>query len=227
MVRASNRAPTPLSGIRVYVEGGGDVRASQSDIKKGFANLFRRACPDLPAPKVIACGGRSEAFRDFEIAIAEHADELCLLLVDSESPVAEGVKPWTHVGQRAGDRWKRPEGAHDDHLHFMAQAMESWIMADPAALAQYYKQDFKLNALKATTDLETIDKKDLAAALELATRATRRGPYKKSDGFVLIGLVDPQKVRARCPRHAERFFKHLRDTLAALDKGARSVSAGR
>jgi hypothetical protein len=73
--------------------------------------------------KVVSCGGRSDAFQDFCIALREHQEDYVILLVDSEEAVVSG--PWEHLRDRVGDNWQRPAGAHDDQAQLMVQSMES------------------------------------------------------------------------------------------------------
>ena len=74
-------------------------------------------------PRVVACGSRNDAFRDFKIALRERVerkdDEYPILLVDSEDPVAGSDRSdanpsgaWSHLSRR--DDWTRPSGAKDD-----------------------------------------------------------------------------------------------------------------
>lgn len=200
-----------IRSARVYVEGGGDVRSQQARLREGFANLFKRALGGLPQPKVIACGGRSQAFEDFRDGIRNHPDALCLLLVDSEAPVVEGRSTWDHVRQRVGDGWTRPEGIGDDQLFFMAQAMEAWLIADVDALARFYGQRFRVQDIPTRANVEEVAKRDLFEALKKATRETRG--YAKSDGFVLIGKLCPKTVCERSPVHARRFFARLSEAM--------------
>jgi hypothetical protein len=204
-----------IKGVRVYVEGGGDVRSQQARLRLGFANLFKSLLGGLPQPKVIACGGRSKAFEDFKDGLRKHADSLCLLLVDSEAPVAEGASSWEHVRQRVGDGWVRPEVAGDDQLFFMAQAMEAWLIADVEALTKFYGQKFRAQDIPTRANVEEVPKRDLFDGLARATRETRTA-YCKSDGLVLIGKISAAKVRERSAVHAEKFFERLRGAVACL-----------
>jgi hypothetical protein len=76
-------------------------------------------------PRIIACGGRDDAFDRFRHAPEEqHA----ILLVDSEGPVA--TKPWVHL--KARDGWD-PGAATDDQAQLMVACMERglWRIARP------------------------------------------------------------------------------------------------
>jgi len=200
--------------VNVYVEGGGSYRGEQRPLREAFTRLFGGVLGKLPMPRVVACGGRSNAFRDFEIALRSNKETLCLLLVDSEAPVKAGVGPWTHVRERRGDGWERPEAAGEDQLHLMVQMMETWIVADADALGRYYGKGFDAGALP-TGRLEDVSKGDLEKKLTKATRATTKKGYKKSDGLALIGCVDPHRVEEACPS-AKRFFTHLRRACKTL-----------
>ncbi|WP_437685853.1 DUF4276 family protein [Sorangium sp. So ce176] len=201
--------------MRVYVEGGGASRRAQEPLREGFSKLFEKVLGACARPKIIACGSRNEAFADFKRALKSHPDALCILLVDSEEPVKPAISTWGHVSRREGDQWPRPDGVRDEQLHLMVQAMEAWLVADAESLAAYYKQGFRKDALPRQKNVELIAKKDLYEALERATRESKtKGKYAKYHGFELIGLVDPNRVRAASV-HAARFFDTLMDHAAA------------
>lgn len=200
-----------MVAVRVYIEGGGTTRREQAGLRQGFADLFTKLLGDCPKPKAIPAGGRGNALAEFEHGVRSNPEALCLLLVDSEAAVQKGTTPWEHVRTREGDGWSRPDGATDEQLHLMVQTMEAWFVADPEALAAYYGQGFREDALPRQKDVEQVAKTDVAKALERATKdSKKKGQYLKSHGFELIGKIDPSKVR-KVSRHAARFF----DTLAA------------
>src|SRR4051812_10283109 len=107
-----------MVAVRLYIEGGGDLRRGQRPLRNGFSDFFARLLGDGPKPKVILCGGRKQAFDDFARALRSHSADVCLLLVDSEAPVRPDATPWEHVRERPGDGWARPDGVTDDQLHF-------------------------------------------------------------------------------------------------------------
>jgi hypothetical protein len=198
------------TAIQVFVEGGGNSRDEQTEIRRGFATLFSKLLGVRAKPKVVCSGSRNQAFKEWERAIKTHPETLSLLLVDSEGPILPGVDPWDHVSKRAGDtHWQKPPHIDDDCLFFMVQTMEAWFMADKQALVSFYgTKHFQVTALPDRPNVENIPKQELEKTLAHASRDTTKGAYEKSHGFAIVGLLDPTKVRAASP-HAARFFDKL------------------
>ena len=196
--------------LYLCVEGGGsDSTDLRAECRRGFRTLLERAGFAGRMPRLVACGGRREAFNAFcnHLALG-HA---VLLLVDSEEEVS-AASPWAHVAQRKGDGWKQPAGSTDDHLHFMVRSMEGWLLADRDALAEYYGSGFATNQLPPQKPVDTIDRHDAVKALEAASKHTRKGKYAKGEhSFDLLCRVSPTKVRKEA--WAERFFVALNKTL--------------
>ena len=208
MVSRGKAAPSSAA-VRIFVEGGGSTREEQAALRHGFSDLLAKALGTRRMPSVITCGGRDQAFKEWQRALKRHPHEICILLVDSEGPVPGGLTPWACLQARTGDtHWSKPQGTADDQLHLMVQAMEAWFFADRDALARYYGTNFQPNALPARPDVENIPKQELAKSLAHASRNTTKGAYMKHHGFALIGQIDPAKVRAASP-WATRFFDHL------------------
>ena len=206
-----------MVAVKVYVEGGGATRADQRLLKEGFGKLFAKVLGARAKPAVVLCGGRKQAFDEFQVALrrASTTGDLCVLLVDSEGAIAEGVSSWQHVAARQGDQWQRPDGVGDHQLHLMVQMMEAWLVSDPDALADYYGQGFRVKTLPTRRNVEEIPKSELTTALVDATRGVKakgKNQYLKRHGFELIALVDPAKIESRAAR-ASLFFGFLRDTL--------------
>lgn len=197
------------AAVWVFVEGGGHSGSEQTEIRRGFSKLFSKVLGTHSKPTVIACGPRDQALREWRCALESHPRVRCILLVDSEAHVQEGIAPWAHVRRGDGDGWEKPDSATEDQLHFMVHCMESWFLADPGALDAFYGQGFQRSALPAREDVEGISKRHLHNALQRATRGAKtKGSYDKAHGFTLIGLIDPAKIRAASP-WAARFFDHL------------------
>ena len=97
----------------------------------------------------------------------------------------------------------------------MAQSMETWIVADPEALAAYYGRDFNVAKLPRRANLEDEPKEQVLKALNEATRRTRMGAYHKiKHGGAVLRQLNPARVQARC-QHCKRLFEELARIIAA------------
>jgi hypothetical protein len=197
--------------VRIYVEGGGDHnKFLQTQCRRGFSEFFRKAGLVGRMPRIVACGGRRHAYDSFRTS-HENAGmyDFPILLVDSEAPVV-GTDPWEHVRLRADDGWQRPDGASQDQIHLMVQAMEAWFHADKEMLQQYFGQGFRLAALRPRPDIDNIPKADLFTGRQMATRdCVKKGEYSKGQhSFEILALIDPARVKASSP-HAGRLFSVL------------------
>ena len=198
--------------VRIYVEGGGDHNKDlPTRCRRGFSKFFEKAGLKNRMPSVVACGGRHHAYISFRTS-HENAgpNDLPILLVDSEAPVTR-TDPWEHVRLRAGDGWQRPQGALQDQIHLMVEAMEAWFHADKEALQQYFGQGFRLTALRQQPDIDNIPKADLLSGMQMATRdCLKKGEYSKGQhSFEILARIDPAKVRASSPLHAGRLLNVL------------------
>lgn len=200
-----------MVSVRLYIEGGGDSKALRTECRRGFAEFVKKGGLALRMPRIVACGGRQGAYKDFRIAAEQAAGQgVPMLLVDAEEPVQAG-DPWEHL--QARDGWTRPVDTTDDQCHLMVQVMESWFLTDVEALAKYYMGDFQRNALPANQEVEAIPKADVLSGLTNATKHTQKGAYSKgSHSFAILALIDAAKVEKAAP-HARRFFAALRSLL--------------
>ena len=203
-----------MSSVEIYMEGGGDRRNGKERLRLGMdaflSEMKGMARSRSTRWRLVLCGGRNQAYRAFVEACRSDRDGIFVLLVDSEGPV--NSSPRAHLAARDG--WNLSEVA-DNQIHLMVQVMETWIIADPEALAAYYRQSFQANALPAADDLETVGKNEVAAALDRATERTQKGRYHKiHHAAALLACIDPAKARARC-RHCERLFTTLDAAVAA------------
>ncbi len=124
-----------MSEDRIYVEGGSDALATRC--REGFRKLLEKAGFTGRIPRIVACGGRDEAYDDFENALASGKYAHLALIVDSEDPVQDIEKTWEHL--KARDGWERPPGADDAQVFLMTTCMETWIVADRDSLGSITK----------------------------------------------------------------------------------------
>ena len=192
--------------ITLYVEGGGHGRDGKAALRQGFDILLAkqklRARDRQWRWRLTMCGSRSEAYRAFTHAVKDRLAGVVGLLVDSEGPVFD-ASPGGRVTHLAGrDGWDLA-GAPADSVHLMIQCMETWLVADAAALAAVYGQGFQARSLSSRRDLDGESKADVLASLDRATRRTARAGYGKiRDASAVLGKSSPETIAARCPSFA-------------------------
>ncbi len=201
--------------LHLYVEGGGDSKLLRTACRRGFSEFLTKAGLKGHMPRIVACGGRKQAYDDFCIALRQ-GQRAAMLLVDSEDPVTVS-SPWMHLLQRPGDAWPTPPDATDDECHLMVQCMESWFLADRDTLKTFFGQGYDANALPPVQNsIETVPKIVLYQALAKATKdcKTKEQYGKGEHSFLLLALVDPARVTA-ASKWANRFVTLLKKTMAA------------
>lgn len=192
--------------IRLYVEGGGDSKALRTACRRGFQLFLEKAGVTGRMPRVVACGGRQNAYESFTTAHST-GEGNPMLLVDAEAPVT-ATGPWEHLNARDG--WERPNDVSDDQCHLMVQVMECWFLADRDVLTSFYGRGFQTNALPGNPQVEQVSKADVLSGLTHATRNTQKKRYDKgSHSFDILGAISPAAVEAAAP-HAKRFLDTLR-----------------
>ncbi len=190
--------------VRLYVEGGGD-RNSKIACREAFRSFVRKAGADRRMPRIVASGGRNQAYDDFKAALVQR-NVTAMLLVDAEEEVTASGS-WEHL--RSRDGWRRPTGASNDQCHLMVQIMESWFLADRQALQDFYGDGFRPKALPGNPKIEQVPKQDVLNGLERAAQSTRQRGYSKGrHSFSILATLDPTKVRAASP-YANRFIQAL------------------
>ena len=194
---------------KLYIEGGGERRDLSARFREGWNEFFKSAGL-ASKTKVVRGGGRGKTFDLFVTATENNRpNEIPILLVDSEDPVASGHTVWQHLFARKDDGWQRPPNADDDQAFLMVQAMETWFLADRDALRKYFGTRFRQNALKKWPDLEAVPKPTVLAALKRATAACTKHYAKGKVSFELLAHINPDLVTTACP-HAEALLKRLR-----------------
>jgi hypothetical protein len=216
-----------LRDIAVYVEGGGNGKEQKAKLRRGFDALFAkekaRAGEKRLGLTFVCCGSRQEAYEAFRNALRVNQERISALLVDSECAIASVPADTAndarirvdHLRQRQGtggrgqgDGWTLPEDV-SARVHLMVQCMEAWIVADPSPLQEFYKRDFRQDALPKRPNLEDEPKADLYEKLKNATKDTQKGEYGKiKHASKLLEVIQPDAVAVRCPR-----FKIFREWL--------------
>lgn len=192
--------------IRIHFEGDRRLRRGFHEF---FGELIRDARQRWIRFELIPCGGR--AVRDFMNALRAHPAALNLLLVDCEGPPAHCV---IQRLRRRSD-WKPPRGTvvGDNRVFRMIELMESWFLADQAALAGYYGRGFNAKRLPGESAVQAIPKDRVLLSLKAATRTCDKGYYgKTAHAPELLAGLDPGRVRAASPE-CQRLFDELHRAL--------------
>ncbi|MBI4819692.1 MAG: DUF4276 family protein [Deltaproteobacteria bacterium] len=198
-----------MSSIKIFVEGGGDTNASgRAELRVAFDTLIG-AQKDAARKKrmkwdTVFCGGRNETAAEFANALKRKDADFVVLVVDAEDEVSSAtpsrptaVERVKHLEKRDGI--ERLTGASAEQVHLMTRCMEAWVFADGEKVAEFYGKDFNANALPKRAVLDEEPKPTLYAAIEKATKDTKKGSYGKvKHGSALLKAVRPAKVAERC-----------------------------
>jgi len=201
--------------VKIYVEGGGDQNKLRRECRRAFSKFFEKAGFKGKMPGIVACGGRQKAYNDFRTAVRRaSSEEMPFLLVDSEAAVSVSHKdrPWNHLKQR--DRWDKPDNSTDEQAHLMVQVMESWFLADPSVLRDFFGNDFRQNALPGNKNIEQIPKEEVLRSLKKASGRTGKGEYGKGPhSFKILEKINPESVAASSG-WARRLLDELKTALS-------------
>lgn len=82
----------------------------------------------------------------------------------------------------------------------MIQCMESWFLADPDTLRQFFGKGFNTHALPGNIDIESITKADVFRSLANASRSSEKGSYgKAAHSFEILEKIDVDKIISFSP----------------------------
>lgn len=186
-----------MVSAHLYIEGG-ESKEDKIRCREGFRKLLEKAGFSGRMPRLSACGGRGSAFDDFKTAHSgRKAGDYIAMLVDSEDPVADLEKTWDHL--RCRDQWDKPAGAVDEQVLFMTTCMETWIVADQAALREHYGQKLQENALPPLVELENRNRHDVHDNLVHASRNCSNAYSKGKRSFEVLAKIDPAVLKQHLP----------------------------
>ncbi len=212
--------------IQLHIEGGSS-KNQDIEMRRAFRAFFEEldqaAQSQRSSLKLTLHGKRIAAYAQFCHTLKRDPETYHVLLVDSEDPVQHPGECWRHLRERAADGWERPDGVEEAQCQLMVEAIESWLFADPDALASYYGADFQKSSLPKRRNVEAIPKKDHLGKLEAATRRTQKGVHHKTGHLPdLLRKIDAMKVRQHA-NHCDRIFVSLSEKIGAPLTAARSA----
>jgi hypothetical protein len=187
----------------IYLEGGGaGAQSKEVDIRcrEGFRKLLENCGFQRRMPRLVACGARGSAFDDFSSAHSRGQAEYVALWIDSEDPLPDLEAAWKHL--EAQEHWKRPAGAADDQVLFMTTCMETWLVADRAALNAHFGVELQDSALPPLDQLESRTRHEVQDKLMHATRDCLNSYAKGRRSFAVLGKLDPDVLEKQLPSFA-------------------------
>ena len=177
--------------VRIYFEG-------DDQLREGFRAFFGELIAGGLHLKLIAGGAGSRTIADFQLALKKHADELNVLLIDSEGPFHERL-----FEEKCQTQGIAP--GHKKKVFWMVQCMESWFLADHAALQECFGRDLRESALRGNPRIEEIPKADVLGRLKAATQ----GKYHKTrHAPALLKMIDSERVK-QASEQCRRLFADL------------------
>lgn len=196
--------------VRLYVEGG--PVGVNSDALRAFRTAFKRHLVRLDSRlkdmEVVARGSVHTTIKSYAEGFRQFSPESQVaLLVDSDGPVtapscAEHLKPKL-------DAAGVPKNARA-LVFLMVQCMESWFIADLAALKQCFGGKLRDQVIPRHTDVEAVSVKDVLSALNESVKQTPTAKYHKvQHGTRILESLNPVQVAARS-KHAGELHDFLR-----------------
>jgi hypothetical protein len=190
-----------VTELRIYFEG--DDR-----LRPGFHSFLTEIVKAARSRKcrldLVATGGTP--VQDFRDGLRTHKNAWNILLLDSDMPFNGSLADLC--------RSKSLDLSHEASVFWMVQIIESWFLADIAALKAYYGNRLQEEDLKGNPKVEKRMKEDVYYGLKSATKDTKRGEYHKTKHApALLEKVDVSLVRAAAP-NCDRMFRTILRKLA-------------
>ncbi len=205
----------------VYLEGGASGPNSEDGssskyltirCQEAFHTLLDRMGFRGRKPRLVACGGRDRVYSRFCTAHQAGGGYIAMW-IDSEEPLADIEQAWEHLAQvTTVAAWEKPEGSDNDQVLFMTTCMETWIVADRAALRLHYGHKLSENALPPLHDLEGRGRHDVQDRLQRATKDCKNAFAKGKRSFEVLEKIDPTVLK----QHLRSFVRVERILRAKL-----------
>ncbi len=200
----------------IYLEGGGDARDLKTRCQTGFRKLLERMGLQGRMPRLVACGGRGNAYDRFKTALGEGRHDFVGLWIDSEDPVHlsdatndqewDGLDVWDHLKTRDG--WQKPSGVQNKQVLLMVTCMETWIVADRGTMREHYGASLSENSLPPLDNLESRDRHAVQDKLETATARCSNAYRKGKRSFEILGKLNPEALKSLASfRRVDRILK--------------------
>jgi hypothetical protein len=192
-----------LVSAYIYLEGGGaGAQSKDVDIRcrEGFRNLLENCGFQRRMPRLVACGARESAFDDFSSAHSSGQAEYVGLWIDSEDPLPDLEAAWQYL--QAREHWNRPSGAADDQVLFMTTCMETWFVADRAALKAHFGAELQDSSLPPLDQMERRTRHDVQDKLSRASRDCSNSYEKGRRSFAILGKLNPELLERLLPSFA-------------------------
>jgi hypothetical protein len=141
-------------------------------------------------PRLISCGPRDSAYRDFKTADSSNNADYVAMLVDSEEPVSNPEDTWDHLMKR--DEWEKPDGCDGSHVFLMTTCMETWIAADPDSLIRHYGSCLRKSSLPSLHNIEGRNRHEIQNSLKSATLGCSNVYQKNKRSFEIPGRLNPE-----------------------------------
>ena len=187
-------------GERAYLpRGRREQTEGRARCREGFRKLLERCGLSGRMPGLVASGSRKRppSITSKRPTRTPPGSEYVALLIDSEDRVSDIEETWEHLRQT--DKWQRPRDALNDQVLLMTTCMETWIVADQAALREHFGQGLRPNALPSPTNLESRPTGDVQNRLENATRGCA-APYTKGPrSYEVVGKLNPDTLESHLP----------------------------
>lgn len=200
----------------IYIEGGAigpHSRILNIRCQQAFHSLLHRMGFKGRMPRLKACGGRDSVYEDYCTAHKTALVGYVAMWIDSEEPMADIEKTWKNLAEvTTVGAWEKPDDAADDQVLFMTTCMETWIVADRAALREHYKRNLNENPLPHTNGLESRPRHEVQQALETATKNCNNAYAKGKRSFEILEKLDPAVLRQHLPSF-ERVVRILNTKL--------------